>query len=200
MGVTRREFFRLIAEGAALLGVLKLVSLIPPRVRADIVRPPGAVQEEYFNRLCVRCGICLETCPTKAIVLADFEDGVETVSTPKIEPTMGPCEFYRGRCEEAMRCSKFCPTGALKPVRREEVKLGTVEFNLGRCLAYRGKECIVCNEMCPVPGANTITGDSKPVFHGEKCVGCGICVYSCPAEPKALTLRSKGARRAKWLE
>jgi len=94
-----------------------------------------------------------------------------------------------------MRCSKFCPTGALQLVNKEEVKIGTVEFNPERCLAYMGKECVVCDEMCPVSEAITITDDLKPVFHGEKCVGCGICVYYCLAEPKALTLRPNGAKR-----
>ncbi len=199
MRIARREFLKLLAEGAAALAVFKLVSLIPSPPRTEIVRPPGAVEEEYFDRLCVRCGTCLEVCPTNAIVLADFSDGIEAVSTPKIEPTVGPCEFFRGRCEDIMRCSRFCPTGALQLVEREEVKIGTVEFSSDRCLAYMGKECVVCNEVCPVHGANTITSDLKPVFHGEKCVGCGICVHSCPAQPKALTLRSKGAKRARWL-
>ena len=197
--ITRREFVKVLAGGAAVLGVLKLVSLIPSGARGDIVRPPGAVDKEYFNVLCVRCGICLEVCPTKAIVLAGFEDGIAAVNTPKIDALIGPCEFFRGRCEEVMLCSKFCPTGALQPVDKEKVKLGTVELNPDRCLAYMGKECVVCDEMCPVTDAITLTRDLKPVFHGDKCVGCGTCVNACPADPKALTLTSKGAKRAKWL-
>jgi len=197
--ITRRDFIKLLAGGATVLGTLKLVSLIPSETRENIVRPPGAVDEEFFNILCVRCGICLEVCPTKAIVLAGFEAGVAAVNTPKIDPLIGPCEFYRGRCEEVMLCSKFCPTGALQLVDKREVKLGTVEFDRDKCLAYMGKECVVCDEMCPVPEAITLTRDLKPVFHGEKCVGCGICVHACPANPKALTLLPKGAKRARWL-
>ncbi len=197
MRITRREFFRLLAEGAFAFGLLKIASLVPSRSATEIVRPPGAVEEEYFNAFCVRCGICLEVCPTGAIVLASYMDGVETVSTPKIDATVGPCEFYRGRCDKVMKCSEFCPTGALKQVDKAEVKMGTVEFTADECLAYEGKECIVCDEMCPVPDAITRTEDIKPIFHSEKCVGCGICVYSCPAEPKALTLRSKGTKRVK---
>lgn len=192
MRITRREFVKVLAEGAAVLGVLKLGSLIPPGAREDVVRPPGAVDKEYFKLLCVRCGICLEVCPTKAIVL----DGN---ATPKIDPVIGPCEFFRGRCEEAMLCSKFCPTGALQLVDKEKVKLGTVEFNQDKCLAYMGKECVVCDEMCPVPEAITLTRDLKPVFHEDKCVGCGTCVHACPADPKALTLIPKGAKRTRWL-
>jgi len=196
--ITRRQFLKLLAVGTASLSTLKLASLIPSRPRKDTLRPPGAVKEEYFNRLCVRCGICLEVCPTKAILLADFNDGIEAVDTPKIDPTVGQCEFFRGRCEEVMRCSQFCPTGALQLVDKEEVKIGTVELIPEKCLAYIGKECLVCDEMCPVPEAITITEDLKPVFHDEKCIGCGTCVYYCPAESKALTLRSNGAKRVQW--
>ena len=145
--------------------------------------------------MCIRCGICLEVCPTRAIFPANFDDGIEAVNTPKIDLTFGPCEFYRGRCEEVMQCNRWCPTGALQVVDKEKVKIGTVEFSPEKCLAYMGKECVVCSEMCPSSGAVTITDDLKPEFDGEKCVGCGICVYYCLAEPKALTLRPTGARR-----
>lgn len=197
--VTRREFVKALAEGAAVLGVLKFVSLIPFGARAGVVRPPGAVDKEYFNLLCVRCGICLQVCPTKAIVLAGFEDGIAAVDTPKLDTVIGPCEFFRGRCEEVMLCSQFCPTGALQLADKEEVKVGTVELISDRCLAYLEKECVVCDEMCPVPEAITLTRDLKPVFHEDECVGCGICVHACPADPKALILLHKGVKRARWL-
>ena len=32
----------------------------------------------------------------------------------------------------------------------------------------------------------------KPVIDGDKCVGCGVCVDSCPQDPKALSLDKKG--------
>ena len=185
--ITRRELLKLLAEGAAVLGALRVASLIPAAAGSKIVRPPGAADEAYFNLLCVRCGICLQVCPTKTIVLSGFENGIHAVNTPKINPLIGPCEFYRGQCEEVMRCGKYCPTGALRVVDRKEVKLGEVDFNSSACWAYEGKECLICAEMCPVPGAITVE-DQKPVFHPEKCVGCGTCVHVCPAVPKALAL------------
>ena len=198
MRITRRRFIKLFGEAAVALSALKLISLVPFRPGKEVLRPPGAVTEEYFNRLCVRCGICLEVCPTRTILLANFSDGLEEVDTPKIDPTAGPCEFYRGRCEEIMRCSKFCPTGALQLVDKDEVKIGTVELVSENCLAYVGKECVVCSEMCPVSGAVTITDDLKPIFQGEKCVGCGVCIYYCPAEPKALKLQPNQSRHVQW--
>ncbi len=199
MKITRRGFFKLLADVGVVLGSLSLISLISTDKRESFVRPPGAIDKAYFNLICVRCGICLEVCPTNTIVLAGFEDGVEAVNTPKIDPLIGPCEFFRGRCEETMRCGRYCPTGALQPIGKEHVKLGSVEFFPDSCLAYKGKECIVCDEMCPIPEAITVTNDLKPVFHEDKCIGCGTCVHSCPAIPNALNLIPKGAKRTRWL-
>jgi ferredoxin-type protein NapG len=196
LAITRRDYIRLFGQTAVALGALKVFSLIHARANAQTVRPPGAVDEVYFNLLCVRCGICLEVCPTGAIVFVGFEDGLAAANSPKIDPLIGPCEFYRGRCEDRMQCTQHCPTGALEQVDRLQVKLGTVSFDRDHCLAYQGQECVVCSEMCPVEGAITVTEDLKPSFHLPKCVGCGTCVYSCPASPKALTLLPDGATRA----
>jgi ferredoxin-type protein NapG len=196
--ITRRELLKLLAEGAVVLGALRVASLIPATAESKILRPPGAVNEAYFNLLCIRCGICLQVCPTKTIVLSGFENGVHAVNTPKINSLIGPCEFYRGQCEEVMRCGKYCPTGALSAIDKMEVKLGEVDFNSRTCWAYEGKECLICAEMCPVPGAIT-EKDRKPVFHLDKCVGCGTCVYVCPAVPKALALVPNGIRRVQGL-
>ena len=87
----------------------------------------------------------------------------------------------------------FDPENVL--VGKEENKMGTVELIPDKCLAYLEKECVVCYEMCPVPDAITLTRDLTPTFDDAKCVGCGTCVHSCPAEPNALHLRSEGARR-----
>ena len=199
MAITRREYVTFVAQSALVLGIMRVASLLPARADAVAVRPPGAVDEAYFPLLCVRCGICLEVCPTKAIVLGGFEEGIAAVNTPKINPLAGACEFVRGRCEESMRCVDHCPTGALQRIAKEQAKLGTVRFNRDSCLAYQGKECVVCSEMCPVPGAIGVTEDLKPTFNPDKCVGCGTCVYSCPANPKALGLLAEGAKRTKWL-
>lgn len=198
MRIARRKFFKLLAGGVITLGGLKLTELASSRVQRAILRPPGAVEEDLFNQLCIRCGICLEVCPTKTIVLATFEDGIDVVDTPKLDPLRGPCEFYEGRCEDIQQCSKFCPTGALQLVNREEVKIGTAKLLQDKCLAELGAECVVCDEMCPVEDAITLTEAVTPIFHGEHCIGCGMCVFSCPAEPKALVLQPEGTKRARW--
>ena len=199
MKLTRRDFFKFFTGGAILLTIFKILSINPINAIRDVIRPPGAVEEHNFNLLCIRCGICLEVCPTKCIIFAGLYDGVREINTPKIDAEKGPCEFYRGRCKDEMLCSKHCPTGALQLVDKDEAKMGTVDFYPDYCLAYLGKECVICGEMCPVSGAIETTEDLKPIFDNEKCVGCGTCVYSCPSIPKALSLSSKDSRRVRLL-
>ncbi len=62
-----------------------------------------------------------------------------------------------------------------------------------RCIAFRGGECYVCVEVCPL---NAISkGSLGPVIDQSRCIGCGHCVCSCPANPKALELRPVGSVR-----
>ena len=207
MKVTKRGFIKVFVSGAGAIGFLGLASLAPMKAvmglvsppSTGLVRPPGAVDGEHFDILCIRCGICLEVCPTGVIVLAGFEDGLSTVSTPKLDPLAGSCEFNRGRCEEVILCCEHCPTRALQPPIRDDVKLGTVELDEELCLAFQEKECVVCDEMCPVTDAITLNENLEPVFDEEKCVGCGTCVHKCPAIPNALTLLPKGEKRSVWV-
>ena len=37
-------------------------------------------------------------------------------------------------------------------------------------------------------GAVEVGEDRRPKFDRGKCMGCGRCVYACPASPKALRL------------
>jgi formate hydrogenlyase subunit 6/NADH:ubiquinone oxidoreductase subunit I len=58
-------------------------------------------------------------------------------------------------------------------------------------------DCIVCEEMCPLPQkavelelAEVLNsfGDSvvvqRPKVIRDRCIGCGICEYKCPVEGK----------------
>ena len=81
----RREFIQY-----STLGVLGLVLaggvVCTPYLRADEnrLRPPGAVEEDRFLALCIKCGQCLQVCPYHSIELADFAKGFG-VGTPYID-------------------------------------------------------------------------------------------------------------------
>jgi len=194
MKIGRRTFLRLVAQFSA-AGVL--VGFIPSYVRSlkSPVRPPGAVEEDLFLARCLRCGRCLEVCPTGAITLSGVEDGLMAVGTPTVDALRGPCEAFAGRCDGLLPCVRSCPSGALQWGRG--IKIGSAEIDRSLCIAWkRNGGCLVCKEVCPVPEAIQV-GEKKPHFNPDACIGCGRCVYACPAEPKALKVTSMGVLRTR---
>lgn len=191
--MNRREFLKLFGITIA---TFSFFDLLPKIIKGKLlVRPPGSLVEDMFNAICVRCGRCTQVCPTAAISMAGLGDGFKELGTPKIDGLNGSCERIQGRCEPQAKCAEACPTGAIRAVRRENVKLGSTVLNTGKCIAWQGGACLTCYEVCPVLGAVAVIDESRPMFNENICVGCGRCVYACPAQPKALTLTSKGERR-----
>jgi ferredoxin-type protein NapG len=189
----RRDFLRLAGVSAILLALYEILSLrFEDR---GLVRPPGSVVEDLFLGACIRCGACAKICPTGAILLSTWNDGFREIGTPKIVALRGSCERIQGRCEQDAQCQLICPTRAIQKMEREDIKTGSVVVNRDMCIAWRSGFCLVCLEVCPVTGAISIERESGPVFNADVCVGCGRCVYACPAQPKALTLTSNGEER-----
>lgn len=174
----------------------------------SVLRPPGAVDEETFLALCARCGRCVSVCPTSAIRLQGFENGLKNVFTPKIVPIRGYCISPVNNCQN---CIEVCPTKVLKPIELEGIstselsnvlKMGTAFLNRASCIPYAElKPCLACKEICPVHGAITLIrgrGPKKPVINHDLCVGCGACEYTCPAKPKAVIVTSRYSKRLEW--
>ncbi len=101
-----------------------------------------------------------------------------------------------------MPAENDCPSGAIPNLALEEKRqtvIGKAEIDRGRCLPWsQNIPCIVCEEMCPLsPKAVeyeevTVTGTDgqpltlqRPGVVRERCIGCGICEYKCPAEGEA---------------
>ena len=141
--------------GAALGGLAGLCVLrISPQARgalpqADLIRPPGRCRRREFLQRCTACGMCIRVCPTRGLQPALWEAGLEGLWTPRLVPRLGYCE------SECTACSHVCPTEAIRPLTVEEkkqVRIGLASFDVTRCIPYAfGRECIVCEEHCPVP-------------------------------------------------
>ena len=72
--------------------------------------------------------------------------------------------------------------------------IGKAYIDESRCIAWSDhQECLVCEEMCPLPGKaiqleeqqvwgidNTVVKVKLPHVLRESCIGCGICEYKCP--------------------
>jgi polyferredoxin len=154
-------------------------------------RPPGSVTEKEFLRKCIRCGQCMQVCPTNFIQPALLEAGLNGMWTPVLNPQAGYCEY------ECNKCTQVCPTKAIDTLtlpEKKKFKIGIAAVDKNRCYTYAdGYNCAVCEEHCPIPEkairfreVDTWNFEGKLVkvkqiyVVPDLCIGCGICENVCP--------------------
>lgn len=178
----RRGFF-LLGMHAALKAVedfLHTASRIPlPTVRT-LIRPPGSIEEKEFLKTCYRCGSCVDACTAHAIRPWQGTDE-EQVGTPFIDPDLQACTLC-----EALPCTTACPSGALRQVSRNRIRIGVTHWTARGCARSAGQDCRICLDRCPIVGAIRIGPRGQIEVISERCTGCGICQQACPARPKAI--------------
>jgi len=159
------------------------------------LRPPGAVTEEKFVDLCLRCGECWRACPTGGLQPALGEAGVAGLFTPVLVPLVGWCQA------DCNLCGQVCPTQAIRALTVEEkriYKIGLSSIDQTRCLAWsQRQDCLVCQEVCPYSAVQVVMdrGVGCPQVVEEDCVGCGQCEFHCAATPlKAIGPRAVSPR------
>ncbi len=188
----RRNFLAgtLGTAGVLVGGMLWLEDLRVGR-HTTFLRPPGALDEALFLKLCIGCGKCLEVCRNDCIRLLEAEAKMELLHTPVITPR-------RKGCTLCMACTSVCPTGALKeietegPFTRKNVRMGVAELSKSLCFSYNGRTCGVCYQACPLQGtAMTIGLFEQPSVHPDSCVGCGLCEQACVHLPQAVRVRNR---------
>ncbi len=195
--VPRRQLIGAAIAGAALLPLYRASagSALAPGPLA--IRPPGALREDEFLARCIRCGACVNACPTSALQPSFAAAGIEGAWTPILVARRGWCE------PSCTLCGQVCPTGAIRPMSAEQkgwsrsespVRIGTAFFDFGRCLPWgMATPCIVCQEVCPTsPKAiwleeveaprrdGSMVRLQRPHLEPAKCVGCGLCEAKCP--------------------
>jgi polyferredoxin len=183
----------LVSLGTAVVGVSLIDSLTLGKPNSPkMIRPPGVINDEFLEK-CIRCGECSTVCPTNAIQMAVSEAGPEGFWTPILIPRIGYCDY------SCHACGLVCPVEAIPPLPLEDKRkqvIGLAEIDQTRCLPWaEGTECIVCEEMCPVPEKaieleyktiRSVSGEvinlGLPVVENDRCIGCGICEHKCPVE------------------
>ena len=191
----RRLFISTI--GASVVAVVLLrMGWIKKTANSFLLLPPGVQDEDKFLSTCVRCGICIQVCPTQAIQADLSLSGIERMATPILVPRKGYCAYT---CNI---CGQNCPVQAIPTLSLEEkrlTKIGTASINQSRCIAWgEHGNCIVCEEMCPLPHKaisleqkifTQASGDAVevllPIVDEDACIGCGICENKCPVEGEA---------------
>ncbi|MCR1810584.1 MULTISPECIES: ferredoxin-type protein NapG [Sulfurospirillum] len=202
----RRRFLSLMAQsvGLSALGGLVWTGYIEEAKASPLIlRPPGALYENDFMRLCIKCGQCVEACPYDTLRLAVPGEN-KPLGTPFFIPREVPCHM----CTD-IPCVPVCPTGALNKssvssIKEGEEKLDIFKAKMGlavvdteSCIAFWGIQCDACYRACPVMDSaikleyrrNTRTGKHAyliPIVSSDTCTGCGLCERACVTEKAAI--------------
>ncbi|MGC2448034.1 MAG: 4Fe-4S dicluster domain-containing protein [Candidatus Sulfotelmatobacter sp.] len=215
----RRKVLTGLAAGTALVPLMRSTPGFAIERHERLLRPPGALDEEFFLSRCIRCGECMKVCPNNALQPALSQAGIEGLWTPVLVPRIGYCET------SCVLCSEVCPTGAIWKITPKEkgwsvdvggstapVRLGTAFYDRGRCLPWAmATDCIVCEEWCPTSPkaiylrpaevtdpAGNVKQVKQPYLDPSHCVGCGACEHACPVQDRpAVYVTSVGESRSR---
>jgi ferredoxin-type protein NapF len=184
--VARRVFFAGSA-GAVLAVWARRLGAARYRKSDTLLRPPGAVPEDRFAGLCIRCNNCVHACPSK-IIHPDtgHEGGFAGFGAPIVRFDRD----YEYCLETCNACTQVCPTGALTALgleKKNKYIIGEALVDNNVCLTALGKkECDACEQACPYDAVKIIWDEEQYNAYPEvndKCTGCGACEVVCPTTP-----------------
>ncbi len=192
--ISRRGFAISLASGVLASKAISLARTTGENYNSMLVRPPGALTEEEFQKRCLKCGQCIRVCPTNVIQPAGINLGLVNMWTPIMNNRIGTsgCQL------NCTACGQVCPTAAIRPLTLDEkhgtgdfadagpIKIGTAFVDRNRCLPWAmSKPCIVCEENCPVSPKAIRTLDiyeplEEPNILVNAVVGNHLTVASLP--------------------
>ena len=202
----KRRTFITGAAGALALGAAKQAGALPSFGKplsvplgggrqvlvSGAVAPPGAHSAARLTSRCSACGLCISSCPGKALHAAGL-------SSYGLAGMMMPClDFATGFCSpDCHKCAEVCPAGAIEkapsPEDRARIRVGIAEWRHWECITEKGSSCGLCAERCPQKAITMVKREgsefAQPVVNAELCIGCGKCQHYCPAKPKAIVVK-----------
>ena len=176
----RRKFIQ--GSTLGILGLLTAGSVaISPYLKAKELnlRPPGAVEENDFLALCIKCGQCAQVCPYHSIELADITKG-HGIGTPYIDPMIRACYLCT-----AVPCVLACPTSALdhSTEKPQDVKMGIAVFKYSnKCIGISTEEVTRkdIDRIYSHPHTNKLENEVLEKLEEYEDKACTICADMCP--------------------
>ncbi len=177
-------------------GLAAIVDKEAPK-RQTPITPPGSVSARHLQRHCTACQLCVSACPNKVL-------RPSTDLTRFMQPTLS---YEVGYCRpECTRCSEVCPTGAIKPITREQktaIHIGHAVWVKANCVVLTdGVSCGNCARHCPTGAIQMVESNTEkgtviiPAVDENRCIGCGACENLCPARPfSAIYVEGNGMQR-----
>lgn len=165
-------------------GLAIIEDKVAPERQTHLV-PPGALSARNFAQHCTACQLCVSACPNGVL-------SPSTVLTRLMQPEMS---YERGYCRpECTKCSDVCPTGAIRPITRENkssTQIGHAVWIKKNCIPLtNGDSCGNCARHCPTGAIQMVPSEEGnrrspriPAINVERCIGCGACENLCPARP-----------------
>ncbi len=173
-GVPRRAVLAAAVGAAALLIHDRTAVAAGARRASQALRPPGCRGEDDFLARCLRCGVCLQACPTNVLQPDVAPAVLAGLMAPHLVMTRGGCD------PECNVCGQVCPTGAIPALRlaaKNEAVIGRAIVDREACVRP-GEDCRICLEVCP---REALTLSGAVLVAAERCNGCGLCELPCPA-------------------
>jgi Pyruvate/2-oxoacid:ferredoxin oxidoreductase delta subunit len=138
----------------------------------------------------------VRSCPNDIIKITGPGSGFDSLFTPKVEFDEYGCDY---NCQV---CQLVCPNYAIPRQtlqEKQQTSMGLARIHNGLCVVFaEDTNCLVCEEVCPVPEkaikyyeeTKMVNGEPLalryPVVDIDLCIGCGVCQAFCPAYPKAI--------------
>ena len=153
--------------------------------RETPITPPGSLSAKNLAQHCTACQLCISVCPNQVLRPSG---GLDNFMQPETS-------YERGYCRpECTKCSEVCPTGAIKPITKEEktaIQIGHAVWIADNCVVNTdGQKCGNCARHCPTGAIQMVPKDANdkkslqiPVVNTERCIGCGACENLCPSRP-----------------